>query len=92
MVQNRVHSTILTVPVTETNLTSTNYLGIADEAIADTASGKIILKGGVSTKLSGLTIGTDYYVGDDGNFTTISTNNQEAGKALTATTLMMKGH
>ena len=92
MVQNRVHSTILTVPVTETNLTSTNYIGIADEAIADTASGKIMLKGGVSTKLSGLTIGTDYYVGEDGNFTTVSTNNQEAGKALTATTLMMKGH
>jgi hypothetical protein len=28
----------------------------------------------------------------DGNFTTTVANNQEAGKAITATTLMMKGH
>jgi len=31
-------------------------------------------------------------VAPDGTFTTIATNNQAAGKAVSATTLLMKGH
>ena len=49
------------------NLTSTNFIGITDAAIADTATGAVIVKGGVSANVTGLTIGSDYYVQDDGS-------------------------
>ena len=48
-------------------LTSTNFIGITDEAIANTATGAVIVKGGVSANVTGLTIGSDYYVQDDGS-------------------------
>ena len=48
-------------------LTSTNFIGITDAAIADTATGAVIVKGGVSANVTGLTIGSDYYVQDDGS-------------------------
>jgi hypothetical protein len=92
LVANYFYSKVLTIAVTPTNLTATNYLGIAEEAISTTATGNIMLKGGISTKLSSLTIGSEYYLGADGTFTTTATNNQAAGKAVTATTLLMKGH
>ena len=47
-----------------------NFIGITDQAIADTATGAVIVQGGVSEKLSGLTVGADYYVQDDGSLTT----------------------
>ena len=92
LVADRFYSKVLTLAATPTNLTATNYLGIAQAAIASSATGDIMLKGGVSSKLSSLTIGSDYYVAPDGTFTTIATNNQAAGKAVSATTLLMKGH
>ena len=45
----------------------TSFIGITDQAIADTATGAVIVQGGVSEKLSGLTVGADYYVQDDGS-------------------------
>jgi hypothetical protein len=48
-----------------TNLT--DFIGITDQAIADTATGAVIVQGGVSEKLSGLTVGADYYVQADGS-------------------------
>ena len=92
LVTDHFYSKVLTLAATPTNLTATNYLGIAQAAIASSATGDIMLKGGVSSKLSSLTIGSDYYVAPDGTFTTIATNNQAAGKAVSATTLLMKGH
>ena len=92
LVAKYFYSKVLTIAVTPTNLTATNYLGIAEEAISTTATGNIMLKGGISTKLSSLTIGSEYYLGADGTFTTTVANNQAAGKAVTATTLLMKGH
>ena len=47
--------------------TSDSFIGITDAAIADTATGAVIVQGGVSSKLSGLTVGADYYVQDDGS-------------------------
>ena len=44
-----------------------DFIGITDQAIADTATGAVIVQGGVSDKLSGLTVGADYYVQDDGS-------------------------
>jgi hypothetical protein len=46
---------------------SSNFIGITDQAIADTATGAVIVQGGVSEKLSGLTVGADYYVQADGS-------------------------
>jgi hypothetical protein len=46
---------------------SADFIGITDQAIADTATGAVIVQGGVSEKLSGLTVGADYYVQNDGS-------------------------
>jgi len=52
---------------TETNLTATNFIGLASAAISDTASGDINVKGGINEAQTGLTIGSDYYVQSDGS-------------------------
>jgi hypothetical protein len=72
-----------------TNLTSTNLLGIAKGAAADTETVEVETLGGLATNLSGLTIGSKYYVQDDGTITTSSAG-QFLGRAITATTINMK--
>ena len=53
---------------TATNLTATNFIGISDAAISDTASGNVTVKGGIAaTGLTSLTPGSDYYVQNDGS-------------------------
>ena len=72
---------------------SGDFVGITDEAISDTATGSVVVEGGVITNASlGLTLtpGTTYYVQDDGSLGTGSTS-VIAGKALAATTLLLKG-
>jgi len=77
---------------TTTNMTATNMIGIADQAIANTASGDISLKGGLATGgLSGLTPGTDYYA--QGNATINTTTTSPAvklGKALSSTAINLE--
>ena len=54
---------------TVTSISSSNYtdfVGITDEAISDTASGSVVVRGGVSTKLTGLTTDLVYYLQPDG--------------------------
>lgn len=75
---------------TETNLTATNFVGITDQAIANTATGSVVVEGGVTEKLSGLTTGSTYYVQNDGSLSTTSSS-VTAGKALSSTTLLLKG-
>jgi hypothetical protein len=69
-----------------TNLTADNFIGLADGAISDTASGNVTIKGGVSTKVSGLTPNSTYYVQDDGSLSTTSSD-VLAGRALSATSI-----
>ena len=72
---------------------SGDFVGITDEAISNTATGSVIVEGGVITNASlGLTLtpGTTYYVQDDGSLGTGSTS-VTAGTALAATTLLLKG-
>jgi len=77
---------------TTTNLTATNFLGITDAAITSGASGSVTIKGGVPTNLTSLTIGSDYYVQEDGTLSTVSAAPAvEAGKAISATSLILKG-
>jgi hypothetical protein len=72
-----------------TNLTATNLLGIAQATVADTATVEVETLGGLATNLSGLTIGSKYYVQTDGTITTSSAG-QFLGRAITATTINMK--
>jgi hypothetical protein len=66
---------------------ASSFLGIADAAISDTASGKITIKGGIASKgLSSLTPGSTYYVQSDGSLSTTSSS-VTAGKALSATSI-----
>jgi len=76
---------------TITNLTSTNLLGIASGAISDTATGTINTWGSRNSAQSSLTIGSDYYVQDDGTITT-DTGGQLIGKAITATQINIKDY
>jgi len=72
-----------------TNLTATNFFGIADEAISNGASGNVTMKGGIASNgLSSLTPGTTLFVQRDGTFaTTASDPSVEAGKAMSATSI-----
>ena len=64
-----------------------DFIGIADAAISDTASGDITIKGGIASNgLSSLTPGSTYYVQSDGTLSTTSSD-VTAGKALSATSI-----
>ena len=76
-----------------TNLTSTNLLGIASGAISDTATGTINTWGSRNEAQTSLTIGSDYYVQEDGTISTTSTSPaQLIGKAITATQINIKDY
>ena len=44
-----------------------DFIGITAEAISDTATGAVNVYGGINEAQTGLTIGSDYYVQDDGS-------------------------
>jgi len=68
------YTNMLTLANTTSNLTSTNLLGIASGAISNTATGTINTWGSRNEVQTGLTIGSDYYVQDDGTITAGSTS------------------
>lgn len=71
--------------------TSTNvadFIGITASAIADTATGTVNTYGGINEAQSGLTIGADYYVQDDGTLSTTASS-VKVGQAISATTINM---
>ena len=77
------------------NLTTTNLIGVADEAIADGATGRVNTWGSVNSTQSGMTIGSDYYAQHDGNITISNAANsgqQLLGKAISATKLNIKDY
>ena len=74
-----------------TNLSTGNFIGFTKAAYSDGDTATINVVGNVSTQ-SGLTPGEQYYVQQDGSVgTTAATPSVEAGKALTATSLLIKG-
>ena len=73
-----------------TSTNSADFIGITDAAISDTATGSVTVKGGISTNVSSLTIGTDYYVQDDGTLAT-TVSSVPAGKALSSTSILLQG-
>ena len=73
-----------------TNLTSENYIGIAAEAISDTATGKVNILGGVNTGQTGLTTAQTYYVQTNGSLATSAGDpSVVAGTAISDTKVLI---
>tara|TARA_R110000868_G_scaffold118093_1_gene313422 strand:- start:3 stop:1478 length:1476 start_codon:yes stop_codon:yes gene_type:complete len=87
-VNNNNYGTALAIDSGQSN--NIDYVGISDASISDTATGSITLRGGVSTNLSSLTPNSTYYVQTDGTITT-TVSDAIAGKALSSTSLLLKG-
>ena len=76
----------------QTNLTATNFLGTATAAYTNGQTASIMLKGGISDNQSSLTVGSTYYVQTNGTFaTSAGTPSVIAGKAVSATSLLLNG-
>ena len=88
---NGASSGIMANSRTTTNLTSTNFIGISDEAISSGATGKATIKGGIKTGLSSLTPNAVYYVQANGTISTTSTSPAvRIGKALSSTSINLE--
>ena len=75
----------------DSNLTTSNYLGIADGSAANNTDAKVIVYPGVAGGQSGLTTGTKYYVQLDGTLdTTADDIVQVAGTAQSASTIKVQ--
>ena len=84
---NRFALTSLLSFVPVTNLTGSNFLGIASGAVTNGQTATIQLTGNVDDAQTGLTINATYYVQDDGTLSTATGQNVVAGRALSATEL-----
>ena len=73
------------------NVTNSNVIGVASEAISDTATGKITINGGINEGQTGLTVNTTYYVADDGSLSTTN-NGRKIGKAIATTKLLVNSN
>ena len=71
-----------------TSSNNTDFIGITAEAISDTATGAVNVYGGINEAQTGLTIGSDYYVQDDGSLSTTASS-VKVGQAISATTINM---
>ena len=68
---------------------ASSYIGIAAEAISDTATGEITITSGINEGQTGLTIGQSYFIADDGTLTTTN-NGRKIGEAISTTNLQVK--
>ena len=64
-----------------------NFIGIANSAISDDATGTIT-SGGTGTNQSSLTVGSQYYIDSGGTLTTTE-GGTPVGRALSATTILV---
>ena len=87
----QLEANVVTVPYSRTNLTTENYIGIADAAYSDGATATIQTVGAVDDAQSGLTAGQKYFVQEDGTLglTESAGTGTLAGKALSATKLLI---
>jgi len=82
---------VFTVSSLATNLTSSNYTGIAAEAIADGATGKVNILGGVNIGQTGLTTAQTYYVQTNGPLsTTAGDPSVVAGTSISDTKILIR--
>ena len=74
-----------------TNLTTENYIGIAAEAIANAATGKVNILGGVNSGQTGLTTAKTYYVQPGGTLATSAGNpSVVAGTSISNTKILVR--
>ena len=79
--------------INTTNLTATNFIGIPDKAYASGDTATVAVQGGVSTNQTSLTVGSTYFVQDNGTLgTSAGTVTVEAGRAMSATSILIKGN
>tara|TARA_Y100000033_G_scaffold50603_1_gene61541 strand:- start:1219 stop:2682 length:1464 start_codon:yes stop_codon:yes gene_type:complete len=77
-------------PPSSNALPAPKFVGVAEAAISDTATGEVTLVGGISEKFSGLTIGSTYYLQSDGSAST-TTSPIVLGVAISATSILLNG-
>ena len=68
---------------------ASSFIGITGQAISDTATGNVDMLGGINSQQTSLTIGSKYYVQDNGTLGTTVTSTF-AGQAVSATTLNIR--
>jgi len=74
------------------NLTSENYIGIANGAAADTGTARVQVGSGINGSQSSLTAGQQYFVQTDGTLgLTADDPSVIAGTAISATEIIVKG-
>ena len=74
-----------------TNLTAENYIGIAAEAIANAATGKVNILGGVNSGQTGLTTAKTYYVQGNGTLaTSAGSPSVVAGTSISNTKILIR--
>ena len=79
------------VSQSSTNLTNENYIGIAAEAIANGATGKVNILGGVNSGQTGLTTAKTYYVQTNGSLATSAGNpSVVAGTSISSTKILIR--
>ena len=71
-------------------LDATKYLGINTSAKTDGQTATITVEGGVNESVSGLTVGSRYYVSGTGGLTTTATDYNAAGIAIAANKLLVR--
>ena len=78
--------------VIDTNLSTTNFVGMSSGAYTNGQTATVDVLGGISSNQTSLTIGATYYIQVDGTLsTTADTPSVIAGKAVSATKLILKG-
>ena len=88
---NYISASTVDIPFTATNITAENFIGFAADSYADTATATIKIVGNTTTQ-SGLTPGQKYYVTNTGDVSlTADTPSIEAGTAISATKIIVKG-
>jgi hypothetical protein len=65
------------------------FIGISQASAINGAAVRVKVKGSLDSNQSGLTAGQTYYVSTTGTLTTTSTDNFLAGKAVSATKLLI---
>ena len=88
-----IGKSVVFTPVSEstTNLTTENYIGIAAEAIANGATGKINVVAGTNTGQTGLTTAQKYFVQPNGTLaTSAGSPSVVAGTAISDTKIVVR--
>ena len=82
---------VFTTGGSSTNLTTENYIGIAAEAISDTATGKINVVTGTNSGQTGLTTAQKYFVQPNGTLgTSAGSPSVVAGTAISDTKILVR--